>query len=1537
MPTPSVLRSSTFDASAQNPVNSVNSFNATGASLLLVYFWGYSNESPANLAASFNGVAMTRLGTWPTTAVMSGAVFALVAPAQTTANVVVNSPGLTYVTNQGSVTVIAIQNSAASSPIEAFDLDSVTTTPLTSSVTTAGGEILLLAGAGSYGGSGPSITGTGATFSNFITDPTVTSFFKEAFATASVTAAGTYSSATNVTGGTLPAQQGLVAIKGTASATNQTVNLSGISNTNSVGQPSIVPSLSITMGGIASGSAVGEPSVAASLALTVEGIAPTAVVGDPTIIAPGTIQTLSIEGIPSGSVVGLPTVIGPPQEITLEGIPETSVMGEPEVRSIYTVSPLGLESTLEVGEPSLDLSLSLTMGSIQSTAQLGFPTIPIPPTILSIAGMVSTSRVGRPKLAVPTIFPIVLQPGESRTLVGVFTPSQTGLRTGTLSISYDDVLSKSVPLSGIGLSNIVVTISDGVLTDDVTTITMTISDGVITEGTVTSENVVLQMAGIPSNSQVGRPTIEAAAEGALTYLSADGALMRDASGEGVLLRSCNYYGLEQAGVPYGTWAAPYKTITVGGVTQEGMLDKIKRLGFNSIRLLVSVDMTKTDSEGKFFTARTAPETPAWNSTFINADLNPDLVKSRDVMTGYIVPHDVITILDKLVDHCEAIGLRIIFDMHCLAADNSNINTTQGKWYTTATRFGAESGDRWTRWIDGARRNETSYIEAWKFYANRYKNRPVVCAFDLLNEPYNSTWSRNLDHGLVALYERVGKEIHAINPDVMLICEGSCTPPEDAWNFDETFTEGEKTWGSIWSGYLQKVRDPALRIGSAEPGIKPNKVAYSPHEYGHEAGPPNWFTKSLKGKSFPSNLFEVWRQQWGYLAEENIAPVWIGEFGSTWRVGDAGFTTEAKAMDQEWLHRLADYCHSRRIGTAFWGFVPDVIGGLVETDYVTERTDKLTGFLNRFFDPAPTPVEALPAPITGSGSSSPQSITVAGIASTSQVGQPSVSVPSLIPDRPVVVYFETWADPSVADGADSLMVTAMPSNVDVVNVSFAKPNLTYTAGSYNISDTGLNWSFGGLNLKQAVTALHARYPNIKVLLSVGGSSFATSTNWNSLNPTAIANLVADIGFDGVDLDIELPGVCTVTGGTISCTEDARYVSAVDSIRAVLPRPKILTMAAFGVGAYRVGQFTASQPEWSLGGDMVNFLGSASASKVDLIFVMGYDSTDVYNPQEAFTAYRALWSGPLVLGMAVHGGSEAPTSVFEIAANKAFLAADPKAGLGIWSFLGTPNTSSIPAGPLNPTPLQMLTAIGELSSTVETFTPARVLNIGVDAAQNHFELQMARTGDSGPKIYTMGNLMAGYTEDPYFKVTDVAGVKRVQMRVALDAPVLGSTTFARCELREVDKFGTNIAYNALVGTHEMSGKTKITHLPAADPEIIIAQLFNGDADRVCIRTQLISGVTKVLIRVNGTSTGLARIYEDYVMGTEFSWKIRVSGGVVTVFGNDMTTPLVTSSGLVATAGVNTWYFKAGAYAQATPASGGAGEYVAAELRDLVVSHS
>ena len=104
------------------------------------------------------------------------------------------------------------------------------------------------------------------------------------------------------------------------------------------------------------------------------------------------------------------------------------------------------------------------------------------------------------------------------------------------------------------------------------------------------------------------------------------------------------------------------------------------------------------------------------------------------------------------------------------------------------------------------------------------------------------------------------------------------------------------------------------------------------------------------------------------------------------------------------------------------------------------------------------------------------------------------------------------------------------------------------------------------VKDAIAYLKSKNPSTKVLVAVGG---ATYQNFAALNTKAIADVVKDFGFDGVDIDYEPfnNGQCSSSNGQVTCTTDAEYRRIVNEIRQALPRPYLVTVAAWSIGAWK----------------------------------------------------------------------------------------------------------------------------------------------------------------------------------------------------------------------------------------------------------------------------------------------------------------------------------------------------------------------------------
>ena len=264
----------------------------------------------------------------------------------------------------------------------------------------------------------------------------------------------------------------------------------------------------------------------------------------------------------------------------------------------------------------------------------------------------------------------------------------------------------------------------------------------------------------------------------------------------------------------------------------------------------------------------------------------------------------------------------------------------------------------------------------------------------------------------------------------------------------------------------------------------------------------------------------------------------------------------------------------------------------------------------------------------------------------------------------VGYYQTWSDSWKANGADTVLAK-LPSYVNVVNLSFAQPNMNYAAGSLSLGGTGIGVPYDGPTLKAAVAALHKKNPGTRVMLSVGGATFP---NFGSFDAGPIAAFVKDFGLDGVDIDYEPANPsCSSSGGKVSCPSDAEYIGVIKSMRAALPAPYWISTAAWSVGAYGEGAWANSPPSSAYAGISINMLKQAG-SALDLVNVMSYDASPAFNPIEALKAYQHYYAGRIAMGIEVPpeawGGHV--YTIAEIDALADAVNARNAAGLKLWSI-------------------------------------------------------------------------------------------------------------------------------------------------------------------------------------------------------------------------------------------------------------------------------
>ena len=132
----------------------------------------------------------------------------------------------------------------------------------------------------------------------------------------------------------------------------------------------------------------------------------------------------------------------------------------------------------------------------------------------------------------------------------------------------------------------------------------------------------------------------------------------------------------------------------------------------------------------------------------------------------------------------------------------------------------------------------NWKDSWAVMANRYANHPAVVGADLHNEPYTLSWAT-----WAGYVESCANYLLTLAPLWLYFVEGVGT------NSDST---------SYWWG-------GALKDAGGRPIVLtvPEKVVYSPHEYGQSVGTQPWLeTDDTTVSGYPNNLYAVWRANWG---------------------------------------------------------------------------------------------------------------------------------------------------------------------------------------------------------------------------------------------------------------------------------------------------------------------------------------------------------------------------------------------------------------------------------------------------------------------------------------------------------------------------------------------------------------------------------------------------------------------------------------------------------------------------------------------------
>ncbi|MDC0769934.1 cellulase family glycosylhydrolase [Streptomyces sp. HD] len=305
-----------------------------------------------------------------------------------------------------------------------------------------------------------------------------------------------------------------------------------------------------------------------------------------------------------------------------------------------------------------------------------------------------------------------------------------------------------------------------------------------------------------------------AAEAGAGYWHTSGRQILDAAGQPVRIAGINWFGFETGNhVVHGLWARDYKS----------MLDQMKSLGYNTLRLPFSDDILKSGTM-------------------------PDSINFADGKNADLQGLTSVQVLDRIVAYAGQAGLKIVLDRHRPDAGGQS-----ALWYTASVP-------------------ESTWIANLKSLATRYKGNTTVIGIDLHNEPHDpACWGcgdTTRDWRLAA--QRAGNAVLSVNPDLLIMVEGV-----------QSYNGVSGWWGGNLMGVAQypvQLDVPNRLVYSAHDYA--TSVAQQPW-FGDPSFPDNlpgvW--DRYWGYIFKQNIAPVWLGEFGTTLQSTVDQKWLTALAS----------------------------------------------------------------------------------------------------------------------------------------------------------------------------------------------------------------------------------------------------------------------------------------------------------------------------------------------------------------------------------------------------------------------------------------------------------------------------------------------------------------------------------------------------------------------------------------------------------------------------------------------------------------------------------
>jgi endoglucanase len=135
------------------------------------------------------------------------------------------------------------------------------------------------------------------------------------------------------------------------------------------------------------------------------------------------------------------------------------------------------------------------------------------------------------------------------------------------------------------------------------------------------------------------------------------------------------------------------------------------------------------------------------------------INSRLVQTETGEPIEAgLRLIDRLIEWCRVHRLWVLLDLHGAPGGQ------------TGTNIDDSPNSKPELFTDPVHRANT--LRLWRNLAERYADETVVLGYDLLNEPLPNQWQHQYAGELVALYRDLTAEIRAVDPNHLIVYEGT---------------------------------------------------------------------------------------------------------------------------------------------------------------------------------------------------------------------------------------------------------------------------------------------------------------------------------------------------------------------------------------------------------------------------------------------------------------------------------------------------------------------------------------------------------------------------------------------------------------------------------------------------------------------------------------------------------------------------------------------------------------------------------------------